>query len=114
MLTNCRSAHDGLLGCTPNEQLSEVRTMAPPAGLEPATHGVETHCSNPLSYGGIRVDDNARARALNLRGSHTVSVAQSRRSVPGYRGTDLRPKCATTVTQPTTQNREVHPVRAGG
>ncbi len=24
----------------------------PPAGFEPATDGVETRCSNPLSYGG--------------------------------------------------------------
>ena len=31
MLTNFRSAHDGLLGYPPNEQLSEVGTMAPPA-----------------------------------------------------------------------------------
>ena len=26
----------------------------PLAGIEPATHGVETHCSNPLSYGGLQ------------------------------------------------------------
>ena len=65
-------------GTPPNEQLSEVGTMAPPAGLEPATHGVETHCSNPLSYGGIRVDDNARARAPKSRGNHAVGEAQPR------------------------------------
>ena len=49
---------------TPNEATKEEKSRdtdwndasrlhkVPPAGLEPATHGVETHCSNPLSYGG--------------------------------------------------------------
>ncbi len=30
-----------------------IGTIEPPAGFEPATHGIEAHCSNPLSYGGI-------------------------------------------------------------
>ena len=30
-----------------------MAALAPPAGLEPATHGLTVHCSNQLSYGGM-------------------------------------------------------------
>ena len=33
--------------------LSSRLESAPPAGFEPATDGVETRCSHPLSYGGV-------------------------------------------------------------
>ena len=30
-----------------------VLLLVPPDGLEPPTCGIEAHCSNPLSYGGV-------------------------------------------------------------
>ena len=42
----------------------------PPAGFEPATHGVETHCSNPLSYGGLqRTHSSPRGRGNLSQGA---------------------------------------------
>lgn len=34
-------------------------TIAPPAGLEPASNRVEADCSNPLSYGGLPLDSKS-------------------------------------------------------
>ena len=45
-------------------------SKVPPAGFEPATHGVETHCSNPLSYGGLqRTHSSPRGRGNLSQGA---------------------------------------------
>lgn len=51
-----------------NKTQKVALTCVPPAGFEPATHGVETHCSNPLSYGGVPRHHNALGRVVRLSG----------------------------------------------
>jgi hypothetical protein len=53
-----------------------VIRSARPAGLEPATCGLEVRCSIQLSYGRIglsKLDSSLRIRARDPRGSNRVS-----------------------------------------
>jgi hypothetical protein len=48
-----------------NMRISGLKSLATPAGIEPATNSLEGCCSNPLSYGAVRVAYNIAALRRN-------------------------------------------------
>ena len=72
-----RKRTDWLANRSTDKELWEVRRLARPAGLEPATPGLEGRCSIRLSYGRVKVGNCAaeptRAESYHARGTRETA-----------------------------------------